>query len=1379
MAPTNNPGFSSGRTVKAGKLHYIPRQADEELLQLCLSSTPACILHAPQMGKSSLLAKTAERLSERSHQTILIDFSQFPIPPHEEEWFQKILVLLEDGLDLSTDALPWWTTHQSLAPPERLLQFFQEVVLPETQRPLTLFLDEIEQTLENGFGFSIFRWLDLMHGMRKTDPDFARFSFVLCGVTRPERLIPEGSPTPFSYCTEVRLSDFTLEETKPLAAGLSLPSALAQDVLGWIFEWTQGHPYLTQLCCRVIEEQHRSTWSAPEVDECLRYFLASPQGQQDRNFQLVRSALTEADSTGQVLLPTYLKVLEGQNLRTQYDQASIDQLHLSGVIRELDGHLVIRNQIYAELFTPSWAKRHLPSPDSPHHRTYFIAASLALLGMGFLFWQFHADSPPSPLAHTSPSSPTAIALSPVPPKAGTPTGQTTQKIQELESTIERYQQLGHEEVEALKKQRTRLENQLSQSQDNQENARQQIAELKNALTDTQNLLQQERTAFQQDQAQHQKETKDLTENLESAKEELTVLQQALLARSSLTPSETKQLLSDRTHLEERLQTTTRRLKESHSTIQNLETRLAQQQQTAESASLRAQQDHTRITEKLQLLQTELITAKDQVATTERQANEHRQLAQQELRRLQREREDLVQELASSQQSLQELQSSLTTQTQALHEADQEHNSLMTKIQQLQDQHNQADTLIQQLQASAYEDRQSLEKAREQQRSLTTQLEILRAEKTDTDSQLAELKTRVDESLLASQQAERTASSLSDQIRVLENEKAQALDRVAQLQRELSEQQEATQQMVQSLKTQLTQKETQVADQQAAIQSIHTSSSERVQRTENDLTALTKVQTQLEQRLQEKEQALTQAQTRITQLEAESTRLASLRQDLAHLTQTNERLKGELNQTEQALQLLQEASKAQASSLSSPPITKSPLTGMNHKSEPFQTVKKLLPVLTSQAVQPTHQANNGSARLLWARQAYLFSRHYNGMGWASIDQALRTALHASPIRLKVPKGRINDLTFDKSGRHLLGGNSTGQLLVWDLEHPSKPPRTLSGHTAPILNISKSPNGLLLASGSQDSTIRLWNMSNLSAPPKILQGHIKGITSLAFSPDDKTLASGSQDHTIRLWDLSQASPTNRTVGSHAGWVNSMVFSPDSRFLISAGNDLTIQMWNLTRPGTPPQILRGHTQSITNLALHPSGSMLASASRGTQIALWNLRATNPTPNFLTGHTSRVSHVAFSPDGHTLLSVGLDETTRLWNWQKTTEPPVVLPSKQGSLRSIAMTPDGLTFAVGGTGREVVLWASTDNLAHAVCDTVDQNLSFQEWQELVGPHLPYERTCPNLPLHPTFIEEGKRLVREGKPKQAKLIFQRAKELDPFLEFDPQQEVERLSAKSS
>ena len=55
--------FTVGGTVQAGGGKYIHRKVDDELMALCQSGTFGFVLTARQMGKSSLMVRTAERLA--------------------------------------------------------------------------------------------------------------------------------------------------------------------------------------------------------------------------------------------------------------------------------------------------------------------------------------------------------------------------------------------------------------------------------------------------------------------------------------------------------------------------------------------------------------------------------------------------------------------------------------------------------------------------------------------------------------------------------------------------------------------------------------------------------------------------------------------------------------------------------------------------------------------------------------------------------------------------------------------------------------------------------------------------------------------------------------------------------------------------------------------------------------------------------------------------------------------------------------------------------------------------------------------------------------------------------------------------------------------
>lgn len=1352
MAPKNHPGLSSGRTVKARALQYIRRQADAELLDHCLNGRPAYILHSPHMGKSSLITHTAEQLNASAHHAVIIDLSQFPLPPREQEWFFNIVRILDENLDLTTDVMSWWEKPSvfALPPHARLIKLISEVILPEMTAPLVLFIDEIERTVSLPFREHFFEWLATLYESRATNSNLYRFSFVICGVATPSELISEDGPLIFQWSHRVKLSDFTLNEALHLSEGLSLPTDDANEVVEWVYRWTNGHPYLTQLLCQLLEEQHHKTWIEAEIDECVRHFIVSPQGLREPNFQFIRSALTEPDTHGVSLLKPYLDLLEGNLDNLRNNQPALEQLRLVGVLREDDQEIAIRNPLYKEVFPQEWVKRHLrpsiaiapttspqPSVTSPFlalKPSFIAAASIFLVGVGFLVWSLRGPASP-PLSTTSqeatsvsmeahPTSSTSTEMAKMPQESAALT-QAQGKIHSLETTIAEYQRLSNQKLENVNTQRTQLETQLQSQEKTLSGLLDKIETLEAALLDQQQSSQQALLKFETERATFAGTLAATTTERNAAQKETKSLQTALLKQSSLAPSEIKELLADRNQLETKLTTVNQKLTKVEQKARELTASLAQEELNAKSEETRFDRDRSKLQTQLNTLQAELRQAKE----SQKQADQHSQgqqtLAQQELARLQQARATLQQNLTEKERAFLEQQNRLSD-----------------------------------LETKSKKSRQDLQEALEAKTSLSAQLQVLQQADTQKQNRVAQL----ERDLIQHQE------TTDAKTRTLQQERDQLTQKLARTQVDL----ETTNNRMTTLTTQLTSTKQELENRHVALRDINTASTEKTSLANNQLASLIQTPTDLESRFHTNEEALLQAQQRIAELEGNPEKVLNLTQALEASHTKNQTLSAKLSSTQTQLESLQ-ATLKRASTVENKETTTQ--KGLSRSSE--TQINRILPLITTAITAPSTNALSEKTRLLWARQAFLFNLRNGGQEWTSIDRSLREGLRTAPIQLKGVSGRIHSLTFDPSGDHVIAGTSEGKILVWSMNQPLNSPQVFSGHTAGILSAAVSPDGAHLASGSLDSTIRLWNISQPDTPPRIFQAHSKGVTSLAFRPDGKQLASGSQDHTVRLWDLTNDQLQPVTLGRHAGRVNAVAYMPDGNSLLSGGDDLALRVWDLQRMDSPPKILRGHQQSISSVAIHPSGWTVATGSRDRQIGLWDLRQSLVSPTFLTGSEGRISQVQFSTDGTSLASVGSDKSLRIWNWHEPNQPPIQFPEHKGTLEALAISPNGRTIAVAGSSQTVTLWSGTGQLAHAVCDTAKENLSFGEWKKIVGEEIPYERTCPNLPLHPSFLEEGKRLAKEGSRDQAQTIFERAKQLDPYLELDPKKEVEKLSAKSS
>jgi tetratricopeptide (TPR) repeat protein len=68
------------------------------------------------------------------------------------------------------------------------------------------------------------------------------------------------------------------------------------------------------------------------------------------------------------------------------------------------------------------------------------------------------------------------------------------------------------------------------------------------------------------------------------------------------------------------------------------------------------------------------------------------------------------------------------------------------------------------------------------------------------------------------------------------------------------------------------------------------------------------------------------------------------------------------------------------------------------------------------------------------------------------------------------------------------------------------------------------------------------------------------------------------------------------------------------------------------------------------------------------------------------------------------------------------------------------------------------------------------EWRQFVGSGIPYERTCPQLPLHPSVLQGAQALAHTGETEAAVSLFRHALTLDPHLAFQPEVEANKWAA---
>jgi type VI secretion system ImpC/EvpB family protein/type VI secretion system ImpB/VipA family protein len=356
-----NPIYTVGGTVDSRLRVYVERRADSELLERCLNGEFTYILTSRQVGKSSLMLRTARKLQDEGCRAAILDLTRIGTDTvTEEKWYQGLLEEIGERLGLKTDPLNYWEQHEHLGHAHRFARFLEGVVLKELPNRITIFIDEIDVTLSLAFAtddfFAVVRQL---YNGRGQNPELYRLSFVLIGVSTPNDLISDPNRTPFNIGNSLDLDDFTLEEAMPLAQGLSEDQDIATRALEQIFRWTGGHPYLTQKICNLFAT-HPNFSPSPEesIDKIVYNALLRPISRlNDSNLSFVSSHIRGSREM-RSLLQIYRRIRSGTSVQHNPSLSTHTELKLSGiVVIDEEGNFQIRNRIYREVFTEAWIRR--------------------------------------------------------------------------------------------------------------------------------------------------------------------------------------------------------------------------------------------------------------------------------------------------------------------------------------------------------------------------------------------------------------------------------------------------------------------------------------------------------------------------------------------------------------------------------------------------------------------------------------------------------------------------------------------------------------------------------------------------------------------------------------------------------------------------------------------------------------------------------------------------------------------------------------------------------------------------------------------------------------------------------------------------------------
>lgn len=312
---------------------------------------------ARQTGKTSLLLQL-QQCVQNKYGFVFIDLAAIHKATVSECYaFICSEMLLQLSHYLSSGSQP---DHASDG--ASFLKFLRELSQEMTAIRVAVVLDEIG-ALPREASLMLAHTLRSVLSSRHVHTEYAHFVFILSGSSDMRRFTTDKVSPLRNVIDCVYVPDLSADEADQVlsrgfeSSNLDIPADLRQC----IFDWTNGHPYLTQLMGKSLVERCHVTGAVPG-EQMVQEIAEEILEREDKNLPHMHRLL----NTGSPQLWIHTERIMAGKTPVRFSRSNdyLADLELCGVIRVSDGHCLIRNKVY-ERALQTWMGERKQHDDEP------------------------------------------------------------------------------------------------------------------------------------------------------------------------------------------------------------------------------------------------------------------------------------------------------------------------------------------------------------------------------------------------------------------------------------------------------------------------------------------------------------------------------------------------------------------------------------------------------------------------------------------------------------------------------------------------------------------------------------------------------------------------------------------------------------------------------------------------------------------------------------------------------------------------------------------------------------------------------------------------------------------------------------------------------